>query len=135
MKIRPLNTRGCNFVGWPREVALPGLPQIRTCQIRASGSSKSWTRYPTVGGVDHRWGRQRVAFEQPPEFYPVHASPVTTAVQPLAPSTLGEVEEGGDGLAITGNTEVGIVPPKLLLHQRVLLLDRQVPIEATPSSY
>ena len=26
-------------VGWPREVTLPGLPQIRTCAISASGSS------------------------------------------------------------------------------------------------
>ncbi len=25
--------------GWPREITLPGLPQIRTCPIRASGSS------------------------------------------------------------------------------------------------
>jgi len=25
--------------GWAREVALPGLPRIRTCAIRASGSS------------------------------------------------------------------------------------------------
>ena len=25
--------------GWPGEVTLPGLPQIRTCPIRASGSS------------------------------------------------------------------------------------------------
>ena len=25
--------------GWPREVTLPGLPQIRTCPIQASGSS------------------------------------------------------------------------------------------------
>jgi hypothetical protein len=25
--------------GWPREVTLPGLPQIRTCTTRASGSS------------------------------------------------------------------------------------------------
>ena len=27
------------LVGWPWEVALPGLPQIRTCAIDASGSS------------------------------------------------------------------------------------------------
>jgi len=27
--------------GWPREVALPGLPQIRTCGFPASGSSES----------------------------------------------------------------------------------------------
>jgi hypothetical protein len=26
-------------VGWPREIALPGLPQIRTCATHASGSS------------------------------------------------------------------------------------------------
>ena len=26
-------------VGWPRAVASPRLPQIRTCPIRASGSS------------------------------------------------------------------------------------------------
>jgi hypothetical protein len=26
-------------VGWPWEVSLPGLPQIRTCGIPASGSS------------------------------------------------------------------------------------------------
>ncbi len=25
--------------GWPREVALPGLPQIRSCAIDATGSS------------------------------------------------------------------------------------------------
>ena len=34
-------------VGWPREVTLPGLPQIRTCTINASGSS-------TVGVVANR---------------------------------------------------------------------------------
>ena len=27
------------MAGWPREVTLPGLPQIRTCPIQASGSS------------------------------------------------------------------------------------------------
>jgi hypothetical protein len=28
-----------NFAGWPRVIAHPRLPQIRTCPIRASGSS------------------------------------------------------------------------------------------------
>ena len=30
---------GASHVGWPRAVAYPRLPQIRTCPIRASGSS------------------------------------------------------------------------------------------------
>ena len=29
----------CRFAGWPRAVTRPGLPQIRTCAIDASGSS------------------------------------------------------------------------------------------------
>ncbi len=31
--------------GWPRVVTFPGLPQIRTCVISASGSSDSWVHY------------------------------------------------------------------------------------------
>ena len=42
-RIRPCSTRetrACGgTAGWPREVTLPGLPQIRTCPIQASGSS------------------------------------------------------------------------------------------------
>src|SRR5690606_18263424 len=30
---------GKSLVGWPREIPLPELPQIRTCEIPASGSS------------------------------------------------------------------------------------------------
>ena len=32
-------SQGGSVVGWPRAVAYPRLPQIRTCPIRASGSS------------------------------------------------------------------------------------------------
>ena len=31
--------------GWPWGVTTPGLPQIRTCAINASGSSDAWVRY------------------------------------------------------------------------------------------
>ena len=36
-----LHADGCELgnVGWTREIALPGLPQIRTCGTTASGSS------------------------------------------------------------------------------------------------
>ncbi len=39
------------LVGWPWEVALPGLPQIRTCAIDASGSSV----YGLAARVGNRW--------------------------------------------------------------------------------
>ena len=31
--------------GWPWVVTSPGLPQIRTCAINASGSSRKWVHY------------------------------------------------------------------------------------------
>ena len=43
--------------GWPREITLPGLPQIRTCPIRASGSSvyglaaRRYVLWTTRGGA------------------------------------------------------------------------------------
>jgi hypothetical protein len=33
------HAQGQIWAGWPRVVAFPGLPQIRTCAINASGSS------------------------------------------------------------------------------------------------
>lgn len=39
-------------VGWPREIALPGLPHIRTCALRASGSRSRRTRR----GLPGSWG-------------------------------------------------------------------------------
>jgi hypothetical protein len=40
--------------GWAGEVALPGLPQIRTCPIKASGSLELRVRYARDGGVNDR---------------------------------------------------------------------------------
>lgn len=38
VQLRPQLTR-LQVAGWPRGIAPPGLPQIRTCPSRASGSS------------------------------------------------------------------------------------------------
>ena len=66
------NVRDGRFAGSPRAVARPGLPQIRTCTIRASGSSgqgfaarryKEWTA--RAGGSGYRasntWKRSHVS--------------------------------------------------------------------------
>ena len=42
----PASTARARTAGWPREVALPGLPQIRTCAIGASGSLGHGLAYP-----------------------------------------------------------------------------------------
>ena len=38
-KVKWGGSRGSKRAGWPRAVARPGLPRIRTCAINASGSS------------------------------------------------------------------------------------------------
>ena len=45
-------SKGVGGVGWPREITLPGLPQIRTCGIPASGSSGAWSRRVAERRVD-----------------------------------------------------------------------------------
>ncbi len=50
VRLRTKRTKGSGFtlprgVGWPRAVTRPGLPQIRTCAIDASGSSRWRLRY------------------------------------------------------------------------------------------
>jgi len=41
-----------NWAGWPRVIAHPGLPQIRTCRTTASGSSGDSFASRSTHGVD-----------------------------------------------------------------------------------
>jgi len=56
-----LGTTSVVYVGWPRAVSDPGLPQIRTCGFPASGSSETVRLRGTV--VDPR-DRERIALKQ-----------------------------------------------------------------------
>jgi hypothetical protein len=85
--------------------------------------------------VHHDRRRKWVATEKTIEFRPVHTSPLTPAVQPLAPRTRDEEEETGESPIIASNAVVGIVPTNLQHQLRVLLLDRQMTKTATPLGY
>ena len=67
------------MAGSPEEIALLGLPQIRTCGFPASGSSRHNLATAMVHRVDrYRW-RERVTLQEPsepiPGDHPVAVSP------------------------------------------------------------
>jgi hypothetical protein len=51
--------------GWPWVIAHPGLPQIRTCPIKAYGSSSHGLACPTVHRMDHDSRGKRKTFQNP----------------------------------------------------------------------
>ena len=76
MKTAPLTTKRV-LAGWPRAVARPGLPQIRTCAIRASGSSCHGFARPERLSVvvSCRWSRGPVSPPSVPRTVPWHGIP------------------------------------------------------------
>ena len=118
--------------GSPRAVARPGLPQIRTCAIRASGSSGQGfaaRRYmewmARAGGSGYRasnaWKRSHVSRD----FHDrrrSHLHQVSTTYE----------AEARDRRRVPGDPVVGEVPLELPRQHLLLMAQRRVPIEPTP---
>src|SRR5947199_10873353 len=69
--------------GWPRVVAYPRLPRIRTCAINAYGSSSHGLAYTTTRRVDGHGRRERIAPQQPVEHRPREEATPSSACQPF----------------------------------------------------
>jgi hypothetical protein len=74
----------CAAAGWPWVVSHPGLPQIRTCPIKAYGSSVVDSLL-TVHRMDDLHRRQRVTLEHTCEPRPRPDPAALAAGQPLPP--------------------------------------------------
>jgi len=104
----------CTRAGWPRVIAHPGLPQIRTCRFPASGSSSDPFASQAVNGVDGHNCREAKAFLKSAKPTPRSAIAATATNQPLAPDAGGLLTEPAQQIAVPGDAVVGIVPTKLL---------------------
>ncbi len=86
----PIN-QGVNWVselaGWPRVIAHPGLPQIRTCGITASGSSSNSFASMTAHRIDGCRVDEGVALLKSGEPGPRQPIPALAAAKPFPPQT------------------------------------------------
>ena len=119
---------------WPRVIARPGLPQIRTCRITASGSSgrnfAPWTAY----GMDGDAVRQAVPLPKPVEPVPRRPMLAVAACQPFAPDALNGLTKSIQGERVARDSVIGVVSTHLLTQYGVLLRNRKVPVGPTPPS-
>ena len=113
-------------------IAHPGLPQIRTCRITASGSSGSKFASTTTYGVDGDAVRQAIAFAEPVEPVPWRAVLAVTTGQPLVPDILHLVMEPIQGNTVARDSVVGVMPLQFPAQYGVLFGDRAVPVVAAP---
>ena len=116
--LRPFDESPC--AGWPRAVTHPRLPQIRTCPIRASGSSGyglATQRYTLC--TTRACGKGKVLRSPPNRSHVIR--PRQTPVQPLAPSPLDFVSQALQRLGVAGDSVAGVVASQLAAQRRVLV--------------
>ena len=73
------------FAGWPWAVIRPGLPRIRTCPIKASGSSRQGL--PDRGAIRGRYGKPAARYEAlggVPDHGPLTCTSLPSAGSPQA---------------------------------------------------
>ena len=135
---RPTVNRWPSFLGgrkpagWPRVVAYPRLPRIRTCAINAYGSSSHGLAYMTTRRVNGHGRRERITPQQPVEHRPREKATPSSACQPFLPDVDHRPAEPRQRTAVAGDPEVGKVTTQFLAQRLVLRRERLVPVEPTP---
>src|SRR5262245_15080131 len=115
-------------------VAPPHPSQTRMCRFPASGSS--WESLAHGGvTVDDPGGRQWVALEECSEPAPVELVPVTPPRQPCLPGPRDLSGVPAQSSSIARYAVVGIVAPHHRSQMSVLVRDRLMSVEPTPSRH
>jgi len=107
--------------GWPRVVSSPGLPQIRTCPIKAYGSSGLWVCCVTQNRVYRCWLRQGKTFENASVPFPGTLCLEGASSQTLSPHVHDPIGERGECRSVARDPVVLIVTAELLRQHFVLL--------------
>ena len=87
----------------------PRLPQIRTCPIKASGSSSRGFAYAAAHRMDGNRRRQRVDPQQPEKGRPREEALPSPTAQPLPPEAQHRVSEPLQQQAVAGDSVVRTV--------------------------
>ena len=97
------------LAGWPRVIAHPRLPQIRTCGITAYGSSSNSFASRAAHRMDCDRTREWITTQEMNVPTPRPAAPTLPSHQPFAPDVLHFLAETGQRCAVPRDAVVGVV--------------------------
>ncbi len=120
------------WAGWPRVIAHPGLPQIRTCGITASGSSSNSFASMTAHRMDGCRVDEGVALLKSGEPGPRQPIPALAAAKPFPPQTPHLLPKSLQRNVVARDPVVSVVSAEFLIQCLVLLRNRAVSVEPAP---
>ena len=87
-----------------------------------------------VGAVNDLDRRERIALRDASEAIPSPARASATPSEPLTPDPLDLMAEALQGITVSGESEISVMPAELRTENPVLLAYRRMPVAAAPST-